>query len=119
MKIDVAEWIWLNDQGVCSARYLVEVSGLSNEELDDLIENGVIVPVDDNAQPKSFQLRYVVTANMARRLRDDFELDRHGVALALTLMRRIDELEAELNSVRAAQSYHFDSGPKPASGTQA
>ncbi|MFI4939672.1 MAG: chaperone modulator CbpM [Burkholderiales bacterium] len=101
MKVDVSEWIWLNDQGVCSAQYLAEASGLSSAELDELIENGVIVPVDNQAQPQSFHLRYVATANTARRLRDDFELDLHGVALALTLMRRIDELQEELNAIRA------------------
>ena len=38
---------------------------------------------------------------LVRRLRDAFELDRHGVALAMTLMRRIEELEMELTAVRA------------------
>ncbi|MES2537383.1 MAG: chaperone modulator CbpM [Pseudomonadota bacterium] len=101
MKVDATEWIWLNEQAICSAQNLVEVSGLAHELLDDLIENGVIAPVDANAQPLSFPLRYVVVASMARRLRDDFELDRHGVTLAMTLMQRIEELEMELNAVRA------------------
>lgn len=101
MKINVAESIWLNDHDVCSTEQLIEVSGLAKEELDELIENGVIVPVDDKAQSRLFQLRYVVTANIARRLRDDFELDRHGMALALTLMRRVEALQAELNAMRA------------------
>ena len=101
MKVNATEWIWLNEQAICSAQNLIEVSGLSHEELDDLIENGVIAPVDANTQPMSFQLRYIVVASMARRLRDDFELDRHGVALAMTLMQRIEELEMELNAVRA------------------
>lgn len=101
MKFDATEWIWLNEQARCSAQNLVEVSGLSAEELDDLIENGVIAPADVNAQPISFPLRYVVVACMARRLRDDFELDRHGVTLAMTLIRRIEELETELNVARA------------------
>lgn len=98
---DVTEWIWLNEEGVCSAQHLIEVSGLSNEELDELIANGVIVPVDADAYPPSFQLRSVVIANKARRLRDDFDLDRNGLVLALTLMQRIAELEAEINTVRS------------------
>jgi chaperone modulatory protein CbpM len=101
MKINGTERIWLNEQAICSARNLAEVSGLSNEELGDLIENGVIAPVDANAQPMSFPLRYIVVASTARRLRDDFELDPHGVTLAMTLMQRIAELEMELNAVRA------------------
>lgn len=101
MNVNVSECIWLNEQGVCSAQHLLDVSGLSSAELVELIETGVIVPVDAHAQTSSFQLRHVITANIARRLRDDFELDRHGVTLALTLMRRIDALQEELNAMRA------------------
>ncbi|MDB5728451.1 MAG: hypothetical protein JWR25_2135 [Noviherbaspirillum sp.] len=110
MKVNVTEWIWLNDQEDCTVQYLGEVSGLTPEELEDLIDNGVITPVDDKAQPKSFRLQHVVTANLARRLRDDFELDRHGVALALTLIKKIEELEAELNEARARLSHTIASG---------
>jgi chaperone modulatory protein CbpM len=104
MNVNVEEWVWLNDEGICPAQYLIEVSGLSREELDDLIDNGIIVPVDDKTQPGAFRMQHVVTATVARRLRDDFELDRHGVALAMTLLRRIDELQAELSTARARLS---------------
>ncbi len=106
MKLTLSEYILLDEQGTCSAQHLAEVSGLTQEELDELIESGVIVASDDNAQPKLFHLRYVVTANMARKLRDDFELDRSGMTLAMTLIRRINELEEEINAVRA----RFDLG---------
>src|SRR5580658_2379227 len=101
MMLNVSEWIWLNDHSVCSAQHLAEVSGLSQEEIDELIDIGVIVPLDNMAQPKLFQMRYVVTASKARKLRDDFELDLRGMALALTLMRRIDELQEELKAARS------------------
>jgi chaperone modulatory protein CbpM len=100
MIVHVTDSIWLDDSDVCTVEQLAEVSGLSIEEIDDLIENGVITPVDDSAQPKSFRLHYMVTARTARRLRDDFELDRHGVALALTLLGQIDDLETELQAAR-------------------
>jgi chaperone modulatory protein CbpM len=100
MIIQVADSVWLNDTGVCSVEQLAEASGLSVDEVNDLVENGVIPPADSNAHPRSYRLQYVITARTARRLRDDFELDRHGVALALTLMRRIDLLEQELQSAR-------------------
>lgn len=101
MNINLSEWAWLDERGLCSAQHLIDISGLSKQELDELIDNDVIIPIDDNLQPKTFSLRYVVIANRARRLRDDFELDWHGVVLALTLMRRIDELQQELQAVRA------------------
>jgi chaperone modulatory protein CbpM len=100
MMVQVTDSVWLDDAGVCTAEQLAEVSGLSVEEIDDLIENGVITPVDERAQPKSFRLHHMVTVRTARRLRDDFELDRHGVALALTLLGQIDGLEAELQAAR-------------------
>lgn len=101
VNINVSHWIWLNDQAVCSAQHLAEISGLSGEEIDELIANRIIVPVDDASSPPAFALRWVVTATTARRLRDDFELDRNGVSLALTLMQRIEDLEAQVDTLRA------------------
>ena len=101
MRIAVSELVWINDHDVCTAEYLIEASGLSSEEFEELVEIGVIVPVESTAGGKTFQQRYVATAMTARRLRDDFELDLHGVALAMTLMQRIDALHRELVETRA------------------
>lgn len=101
VNINVSHWIWLNDQALCSAEHLAEVSGLSVEDINELIANRVIVPVDEASNPPAFALRWVVTATTARRMRDDFELDPHGVALALTLMQRVEDLQAEVDSLRA------------------
>jgi chaperone modulatory protein CbpM len=101
MKINSSEWVWLNNHDVCSAKNIVEASGLSDEEFGELVDIGVIEPVDDAAPEKTFHLCYVVTATTARRLRDDFHLDLNGVALAMTLVRRIDELREELVATQA------------------
>ena len=69
--------------------------------IEDLVANGLIEPADEAEQPPAFHLCCVLTVKTARRLRDDFQLDRHGVALALTLVRRIRELQAELGALRA------------------
>lgn len=92
MSLQVSQAVWLNESALCSLQDLADASGLSTGELADLVECGVLVPAMQNR----FHLRYVVTVRKARRLRDDFQLDRHGLALALTLMRRIDELESRL-----------------------
>jgi chaperone modulatory protein CbpM len=101
MRIQVTESIWLDDVGVCSVEQLAEVSGLSIAEIEDLVENGVITPTDPDVRPPSFRLHSMTIARMARKLRDDFELDPHGVTLALTLVRRIEELQDELAAARA------------------
>jgi chaperone modulatory protein CbpM len=101
MKVNQSEWISLDEHGVCSAQFLTEVSGLSDDEINELIDNDVIVPVDDSLQPSSFPLFCIATVNRARRLRDDFELDSHGMVLALKLLYRIDALQIELDATRA------------------
>jgi chaperone modulatory protein CbpM len=83
--------------------YLAEVSGLSIEEIEDLVAIGVITPSATPAQPRIFRLCHVLTVKKARRLRDDFQLDYHGVALALTLLRHIDELRAEVRVLRGGR----------------
>jgi chaperone modulatory protein CbpM len=103
MRVYVSDSIWLNESDICSIEHLVEVSGLSLEEVNDLVQSGAIVPVDTETKPDSFYLQYVVAARTARRLRDDFELDRHGMALALLLLRHIHELETKLQVANATR----------------
>ncbi|UCV16910.1 chaperone modulator CbpM [Quatrionicoccus australiensis] len=100
MSRQLSEAVWLNDTAVCDIEHLAEVSGLSIGEVNDLVDIGVIVPSGRPAGTLVFQLCQVLTVKRARRLRDDFQLDHHGVALALTLIRRIGELQAELDVLR-------------------
>lgn len=98
MSIYLAETIWLNESDACSLEQLAESSGLSRAELLDLVDSGAIAPINDDPGHQVFQTHHIVIARTARRLRDDFELDAHGLALALNLLRRISELEAELKA---------------------
>lgn len=109
MKLHVSEAIWLNEVEVCSVRQLADASGLAIDEVLDLIECGVIAPIDENVQPQEFLLHTITLAKTARRLRDDFELDRHGLALALTLLRRIDELEARIRATELPEGLRNES----------
>ncbi|MDB5785868.1 chaperone modulator CbpM [Caballeronia mineralivorans] len=101
MSAPLSDSIWLNEVDLCPLAHLAEVSGLSIEEIEDLVDTDVIKPVEAGSQTPMFQLRYVVTVKTARRLRDDFELDRQGLALALSLLQRIDELQAEIHATKA------------------
>jgi len=106
MVTQISSAIWLNESGVCSIEHLAEVSGLSLEDIHDLVDSGVITPVESGAKTLSFHLQYVTIVKTARRLRDDFELDRHGVAVALVLLRRIRALEFELQELAAGNAPH-------------
>jgi chaperone modulatory protein CbpM len=87
---------WLNDADLCPLEHLANVSGLSIEEVEDLVATDIIEGVDGDTSVRMVHIRHVVTVRKARGLRDDFELNQQGVALAMVLLRRIEVLEDEL-----------------------
>jgi len=42
MSMQVTHAVWLNDTAVCSIEHLVEVSGLSPDDIRNLVEDGVM-----------------------------------------------------------------------------
>ena len=72
-------------------------------ELHELEDCGAIVPVnpDADAAAQTFSADYLVLARTACRLRNDFELDTQGLAVALALLDRVRSLETELRDLRA------------------
>lgn len=97
----ITETMWLNTNDVCSFEYIIKTSGIQREHLTDLIEAGVIHPSRDQQGNDVFHTECIMVARQARRLRDDFELDRQGLALAMTLLKRIRRLEAQLDDLQA------------------
>jgi len=106
MDSNLIEAVWLNESTTCSLLHLAEASGLSSEELESLVESGALPPVAMEQGGPAFETRYVVVARTARRLRDDFELDPAGLALAMRLLARIDAMEQELDRLRARLPGH-------------
>lgn len=101
MQAELTEMRWLDEQHALSLTELAEESGLSEAELHELVDYGVIVPVDPGAARRIFHARCIVVARTACRLRDDFELDAQGLALVLSLLERVHDLEVELAHLRA------------------
>lgn len=107
-RIEYTEVHWVDDQPACSLRELAEASRLSEAELRELVELGVLHPLivapgvaADTTDTPRFGAQCLVTMRAVRRLREDFELDAHGVSVALALLERIERLEHELRSLRA------------------
>ena len=101
MKLELTETLWLDERGSVTLVELAECSGLSEAELRELVEMGALEPVDADAPQWSFGSRCIVAARAASRLRTDFELDTSGLAVALSLLERVRELEAEVQRIRA------------------
>ena len=101
MKLELTETLWLDERGAVTLIELAECSGLSESELRELVDAGALEPIDADAPQMSFGSRCIVAARAACRLRNDFELDTSGLAVALSLLERVHELESELERMRA------------------
>jgi chaperone modulatory protein CbpM len=101
VKAEVIEALWLSEQREFSLAELTELSGLSEAELRELVDYGALEPANPQAEQLIFTAERVVAARTACRLRNDFDLDMHGLALILIYLGRIRDLEAELRDLRA------------------
>jgi chaperone modulatory protein CbpM len=93
--------LWPDERQNMPLRALAELSGLSEGELQQLIECGALAPLSEGSGEHVFSVHSITVARTARRLRDDFELEPHGVAVLLAYLDRIRELEAQLRALRA------------------
>ncbi len=101
MALEHAEAEWLTEDCEFSLEELVELSGLPEAELRELVDYGAIMPVDAGSAQWVFKGKCLTTVRTACRLRISFELEPHGVALVVSLLERIRDLEAQIDSVRA------------------
>ena len=101
MKLERTEAVWLDEHGTVTLVELAECSGLSESELRELVDLGALEPLERESPELNFGAQCITAARSAARLRTDFELDTPGLALALSLLERVHELELELQRLRA------------------
>jgi chaperone modulatory protein CbpM len=95
------EVLWLDEHRVVSLRELVDVSGLREAELLELVHSGVLPASELPGRGYHFSARVVTLARTASRLREDLELDTPAIGVALRLLQRVGELEEEIARLRA------------------
>ena len=101
MEREQTDAVWLDDRLAFSFAELARFSCLSEAELRELADYGALVPNNPQEAEWTFSGDMVVTVQAAGRLRDDLELEPQALALVLTLIGRIRDLEAQLCSLRA------------------
>ena len=101
MRVEHAEAVWLAERGAVTVLELTQCSGLTADEVRELVDLGALMPSDPGSAEPTFDPECISAARVATRLRHDFEVDMHGLALALTLLERIDHLESEVRALRA------------------
>lgn len=95
MKMQTIEAHWIESRSDYSTEDLAALSGMPLALLQELVDLGALPP------GPLHRAESVVLVRSARRLRDDFDLEANGLAVALSLLRRIRALERELADVRA------------------
>ena len=103
MKNDDAELLWLDEQHEVTASELLELSGLSAEELEWLVETGALKPirrvpaaVTQQSNAWCFSGQCLIAVRMVSRLKGDFDLAPDALSLTLVLLERIRMLEQQL-----------------------
>jgi chaperone modulatory protein CbpM len=94
------EVLWLDEHRVVTLHELIEVSGLGEAELLELVHSGAL-QVRETSGGYSFTARMITVARTASRLRDDLELDTRALSVALKLLERVRDLETEIARLRA------------------
>jgi len=102
MQIDQTELIWLDEHHEVSLDEIIELSGLSQEELHHLVEIGALTPnkpVEDKVKTNDlrFSSQCIVSIRTLSRLKHDFELEQNALGLMLVFLERIRNLELQLS----------------------
>ena len=98
MPEDVSESFFL-EAATVSLTEVVTASGFEPGEIRELVEIGVFEARPGSAGEPSFDAAVLLLARRAARLRRDFELDLPGLALVMSFLERIEDLQARLREL--------------------
>lgn len=101
MPTDSVEIAWMNEHCLLTLAELSALSGLPDSMLVELVECGALVPVNPDEVQWTFSARCAVTVRKAGRLREDFDLDSNALAVAMSLLERVRDLEEQLHAAYA------------------
>jgi chaperone modulatory protein CbpM len=99
MKPEILNGILFDEQTEISLNDLSHVCRSSTEWIVELVEEGVLEPLDYQQTQWSFSGNCLQRAHTAMRLQRDLDINLAGVALALDLLDEINTLEARLRCV--------------------
>jgi chaperone modulatory protein CbpM len=103
------EWVWLDEVQSVTLPELARVCGISNAEVDELVEYGALQPLQagsSDADVRMFSADCVTRMRTASKLRLDFDLDLFAVVLLLDHIHRIETLEQQVRTLQAQLPTH-------------
>lgn len=107
MTQEPTQWRWLDTRDTVSLTELSHSCGLSEAELDELVDYCALVPVSQATPQLVFSAQWVTPLRNACKMRVDFDLDMFTVAILLDNLTRIDVLERRVHSLEALLPEHM------------
>jgi chaperone modulatory protein CbpM len=96
MNLEYSELVWLDEHHEVTLEELAKLSGLTQQELRLLVDNGALVPNNPEAESWQFSSHCIVSIRTLSKLKQDFELEPNAFSLILIFLERIRKLEERL-----------------------
>ena len=99
------EALWVEKRECVTISRLARLSGLSEQELAALVEYGALSPTNPDDVQWMFEQTCVSSVKTAGRLRQAFDLEPDALALTLSLIDRIRDLQDEIRRLRVTMPH--------------
>lgn len=109
MTHEHAQWRVPDSLETVSLTELSQCCGMTEAELDELVEYCALLPVSPATPERVFSAQWVVPLRNAAKLRGDYDLDMFTVAILLDNLTRIEILERQVHSLQARLPPHMRS----------
>jgi chaperone modulatory protein CbpM len=101
MSADIHDLAWLDARATIVESELARMCRLSIADVEELVEYGLLVPVDGTPSAYVFSAACVQPLRQAGALRARFDLEPFVLGLLFSQFERIARLEQELRTLRA------------------
>jgi chaperone modulatory protein CbpM len=101
MATTAVEWTCADNSHPVPLSELADSCGMSEVDLDELVDYSALVPLDIKQPERVFSPRWVTPLRAVRKMQVDFDLDIFTVAIVLGNLNRIDVLERQVQSLKA------------------
>ena len=102
--VKVYQGVVTEDEEDISLVQLCSHCGLTPEEIIELVEEGILDPPGTSKHEWRFTFTTIERVRKVKRLQHDFDLNASGVAFAMHLLDRIEELEALVRNYQALKA---------------
>ena len=92
---------WMDTRTRLTLREIAESCGITESMVQELVEYGALTPVGAHPGEWVFTAECVISVRKAARLCNDLELETSAMALVVSFLERIHELEAQVRRLRS------------------